>query len=163
MTFFKNTNIFTYFYLVLYLQLIRSEGAYKLEVQLAYLVDFAQFLSWCAPHFTFLHSKLQSYTAWNYFLQEYIYIYFFFLVLYLQLVGFSEAQKILSVRGIACIFNRLRPIFITVCFEFYFSAFHLVLHYIRIIFFFMSIFLFLDRVPLAGRILRGSENSTGQR
>ena len=30
---------------------------YWLEVQLAYLVDFAQYLLWFAPHITFLHSK----------------------------------------------------------------------------------------------------------
>ena len=59
---------------------------YWLEVQLAYLVHFDQFLLGFAPYFIFLHSKLQSYTTWNHFLQEYIYIYFY-LVLYLQLVG----------------------------------------------------------------------------
>ena len=40
---------------------------YRQEVQLAYLVDFAQFLSRFSPHSTFLHSKLQSYTSWNHF------------------------------------------------------------------------------------------------
>ena len=38
-----------------------------------------QFLLWFATHFTFLHSKLQSYTPWNHFLQEYIYIYIFYI------------------------------------------------------------------------------------
>ena len=31
---------------------------YRLEVELAYLVDFVQFLLWFALHFTFLHSEL---------------------------------------------------------------------------------------------------------
>ena len=143
MTFFTNTNIFTYFYLVLYLQLIRSEGAYKiqpargtactlsrlcpifimvcstfyfsalqvvvlhclellftrvhlhlfffiwsctsswqdfqrlrkyyqLEVQLAYLIDFAQFSLQFALNFTFRHS-IQSYTTLeSFFFHEYL-------------------------------------------------------------------------------------------
>ena len=73
--FFRNTYTFIYFQLVLYLQLVGSQGAFKilpLEVQLARLVDFSQFLLWFAPNFTFLHSKLQSQTPWNYILQEYI-------------------------------------------------------------------------------------------
>ena len=90
------------------------------------------------------------------------FLFFFYLVLYLQLVGSSEAQKILPARGTAYIFNRLCPIFITVCFQFYFLAFHLVSHYFRITFF-MKIFFFLGHVPLASRILGGFENSTGQR
>ena len=140
MTFFTNTNIFTYFYLVLYLQLIRSEGAYKIQPARG----TACILSRLCPIFimvcsTFYFSALQVvvlhclellFTS-----QSTFTFIFFYLVLYLQLVGFSEAQKLLSARGTVCIFNRLRPIFITVCFEFYFSAFHLVLHYIRIIFF----------------------------
>ena len=68
------------FLFVLYLQLVGSEGAFKyyqLEVQLAYLVNFTQFLLWFAPHLTLLHSKLQSCTPWNHFLQEYFYMYFF--------------------------------------------------------------------------------------
>ena len=88
--FFKNTYTFIHFYLVLYLQLVGSWGLikyYQLEVQLAYLVDFAKFLLRFTPHLTFLLSKLQSYTLWNHFSQEYIYIYFFNLVLYLLLVG----------------------------------------------------------------------------
>ena len=60
----------------------------------------------------------------------------------------------LSAMG-SCIFNRLCSIFIIVCFEFYF----LVLHFIRITFF-MNIFLFLGRVPLAGRIFDDLENTT---
>ena len=143
MTFFTNTNIFTYFYLVLYLQLIRSEGAYKiqpargtacilsrlcpifimvcstfhfsavqvvvlhclellftrvhlylfflfglvplagrifqrlrkyyqLEVQLAYLIDFAQFSLQFALNFTFRNS-IQSYTTLeSFFFHEYL-------------------------------------------------------------------------------------------
>ena len=35
-----------------------------------------------------------------------------------------------NTRGTAYIFNQLRPIFIAVCFEFYFLAFDLDLHYI---------------------------------
>ena len=46
--------------------------------------------------------------------------------------------------------------------NFNFLAFHLVLHYIRMIFF-MNIFLFLGCVPLAGRTLGGLENTTGYR
>ena len=64
----------------------------------------------------------------------------------------------LSAMG-SCIFNRLCSIFIIVCFEFYFLAFHLVLHFIRITFF-MNIFLFLGRVPLASRIFDDLENTT---
>ena len=78
-------------------------------------------------------------------------LHFFFNLLPLafrMLLGLENA------RGTAYIFNQLRPIFITVCFEFYFLAFHLVLHYIEINFF-MNIFLFLGCVPLAGRILGG--------
>ena len=67
-----------------------------------------------------------------------------------------------NTRGKACIFNQLCPIFITVCFEFYFFKIHLVLHYIRITFF-MNIFSFLGHVPQAGRILDGLENTTDQK
>ena len=56
---------------------------YRLEVQLACLVNFAQFSLWSAPHLIFLHSKLQTYPPWNHFLQQYIFIFFFNLVLYL--------------------------------------------------------------------------------
>ena len=49
---------------------------YRLEVQLAYLVDFARFLLRFAPHLTFLYSKLGLHSLES-FLQEYIYIYFF--------------------------------------------------------------------------------------
>ena len=56
--FFKNTFTFIYFYLVMYLQPVVTEGAYKIEVQLAYLVNFAQCLLRFARHFTLLHSKL---------------------------------------------------------------------------------------------------------
>ena len=38
----------------------------------------------------------------------------------------------LQARGTACIFSRICQILITVFFEFYFLAFYLVLHYIRI-------------------------------
>ena len=59
--FFKNTYILFYFYLVLYLQL-------WLEVQHTQwtLPNFY----YGYPHFTFLHSKMLSYTRWNHFLQE---------------------------------------------------------------------------------------------
>ena len=40
---------------------------YWLEVQLPHFVDFTQLLLWFVPHFTFLHSKLQSYMPWNQF------------------------------------------------------------------------------------------------
>ena len=86
----RNTYTFIYFYSVLCLcwqDLTRLITYYQPEVHLAYLVDFAQFLIWFAPHFTFLQSKLQFYTPWNYFLQGYIYSYFSYLVLYLWLVG----------------------------------------------------------------------------
>ena len=76
------------------------------------------------------------------------------------MVGSEGVFKILLARGTGCKFNPLCPIVDTVCFELYFLAFHLVLHYIRIPFF-MNIFLFLGRVPLAGKILGGSENITG--
>ena len=50
---------------------------HRLQVELAYLVDFVQFLLWFAPHFTFLHSKLQPHTLWNqFFFKEYIRICF---------------------------------------------------------------------------------------
>ena len=54
-------------------------------------------------------------------------LHFFFNLLPLafrMLLGLENA------RGTAYIFNQLRPIFITVCFEFYFLAFDLDLHYI---------------------------------
>ena len=50
-----------FFFLVMYLQPVGSEGAYKyywLEVQLVYLIDFAQFLLRFARHFTFLYCNL---------------------------------------------------------------------------------------------------------
>ena len=139
MTFFTNTNIFTYFYLVLYLQLIRSEGAYKIQPARG----TACILSRLCPIFimvcsTFYFSALQVvvlHCLELLFTRVHLHLFFFIWSCTSSWQDFSEAQKILSARGTACIFNRLRPIFITVCFEFYFSAFHLVLHYIRIIFF----------------------------
>ena len=67
---FKNKFTFIYFNLALYPSWQDLKGLikqYRQEVQLAYLVDFAQFLSRFSPHSTFLHSKLQSYTSWNHF------------------------------------------------------------------------------------------------
>ena len=68
----------------------------------------------------------------------------------------------LQARGTACIFSRICQILITVFFEFYFLAFYLVLHYIRITFF-MNILSFLGSIPLASRISGGLENTTGYR
>ena len=49
-------------------RILRLRKYYRLEIQLVYLVDFAQFVLPFAPQFTFLHSKLQSYTPWNHFI-----------------------------------------------------------------------------------------------
>ena len=46
---------------------------YRLEVQLAYLVDFAQFLLRFAPHLLSCTPN-QSYTSLNHFFNEYVYI-----------------------------------------------------------------------------------------
>ena len=92
---------------------------YRLKVQLEYLVDFAQFLLWLAPHFTFVHSKLQPYTLWNHFFKNKFEFFFLYLVLYLQLVGSQEDQKRLPTRGAASILSQLCPIFNEVC-SFYF-------------------------------------------
>ena len=53
---------------------------YRLEVELAYLVDFVQFLLWFALHFTFLHSELQPYTLWNQFFLKNTFEFFFSLI-----------------------------------------------------------------------------------
>ena len=53
----------------------------------------------------------------------------FYLVWYLYLVGSREAQKIQPA------YSRLYPVFVTVCFEFYFLAFHFVVIYITILFY----------------------------
>ena len=59
---------------------------YRLEVQLAYLVDFARFLPRFASHFTSLHSKLFLH-SYNFSRLRLHSFFFLNLVLYLQLVG----------------------------------------------------------------------------
>ena len=93
----------------------------QLEVQFAYLVNFAQFLLRFAPHLTFLHSKLVLHSLESLFTRVRLHL-CSYLVLYLQLVGSEGAQKILPARGTACIFSRLCPIFNTVSTRSDFSA-----------------------------------------
>ena len=107
---------------------------YRREVQLAYLVDFAQFLLRFAPHLTFLHSKLVLHSQESLFTGVRLHL-FFYLVLYLQLVGAQEAYKIQLARGTACIFSRLCPISTMVCFKFYFAVLQISLTLLRITFF----------------------------
>ena len=95
----------------------RSRKDYPLEVKLAYLINSAQFLL-----------QFANFTPWNHFFHEYIYI--CFLLFSLQ----SLASRILGglehTWSTACTFHWLCPIFITVCFAFYFLAFHfyLIIH-----------------------------------
>ena len=119
----------------------RLRKYYRLEVQLAYLVDFAQFLWEFAAHFTFLHSKL---------------------VLHSFKSPFSWIHlNLVFCRGTACILNKLCPIFCySLLWILLFSISFLVLHFIRSTFF-MNIFSFPSLLPLAGRILDGLENTTG--
>ena len=59
--FFKNTFPFIFLFGLVPLAgriFKRLRKYYRLEVQVAYLVEFAQILQWFAPHFTFLHSIL---------------------------------------------------------------------------------------------------------
>ena len=76
---FTRVNLHLFSYLVFYLQLIGSEGAYyRLEVQLAYLVHFAQFLLRFPPHLTFLHSKLILHSLEKFFTRVRLHLYFLF-------------------------------------------------------------------------------------
>ena len=88
----------------------------------------------------------------------YAFIYFY-VVLYLYLVGSEGTYKIISARGTAC------AILIRVCSTFYFSALQvIVLHSLESVLtrvhLQLSFFSF-GLVPLAGRILRGLGNTTG--
>ena len=83
------------------------------------------------------------------FLQECMYIYFIWSCTSLW-QDLKRLRKYHRLEVQLAYFNRLCPIFTTVCFEFYFLEFHLVLHYIRITFF-MNIFLLLGRVSLDSR------------
>ena len=78
-TFFKNT--FPFIFLIGLVPLAsrifkRLRKYYRLEVQVVYLVEFAQILQWFAPHFTFLHSILVLHFLESLF-SQYIWIYLF--------------------------------------------------------------------------------------
>ena len=101
---------------------------YRLEVQLAYLVNFAQLLlRLCTVCFTFYFfcTPNQLYTPLSHFFQEYVSIYFFIWPCTPSWQDL-EAQKMLPTRDTACIFSRLCPIFITVCSTIYFPALQIV-------------------------------------
>ena len=103
--------------------------SYRLEVQLAYLVNFAQLLQWFASHFT--HSTLQtSHTPlWMIFFfvrNRYKFIYLFLFGLEPLAGRILGAYKILPARGTACMLSGVCPIFIMVCSTFYFSALQVV-------------------------------------
>ena len=68
----------------------------------------------------FLHSKLVLHSLESLFFKNTFPSIFFYLVLYLWLVGSEGAYKILLARGTACIFSRLCPTVTTVFFTFYF-------------------------------------------
>ena len=100
-----------------------GRGGVKLYYQLTYLVDFANsyyvllyILLFCTPS-----CSLTLFGIILYFLGMHLNFFFFYLVLYLQLVGSQEAQNGLPARGVGCIFSHLCPILSTVC-SFYFSG-----------------------------------------
>ena len=99
---------------------------YRLQVQLAYLVDFVQILPWFTPHFPFLLFNLDLHSLELLFIRVCLHLFFFYMV---PLAG-RTLKGLENTRGKACIFNQLCPIFITVCFEFYFFKipFSLTLH-----------------------------------
>ena len=136
----------------------RRRKYYQLEVQLAYLVNFAQLLLRFASHFTFSALQISLTVLWiTFFKNKYIFIYFY-LVLSLWLVGSEGAYKTLLARGTACILSGLCPIFIMVCSTFYFSALQVVvLHSLESLFtrVHLHLYFLFGLVPLAGRILRG--------
>ena len=47
---------------------------YWVEIQFAYLVDFAQYFFYGLLHILLFYSSSESYTSWNYFFHKYIYI-----------------------------------------------------------------------------------------
>ena len=96
---------------------MRLRKYYWLEVQLTYFVNFASFLIRFDSHFNFLHSKLVLHPF-----ESFIY---FYLVLYLQLVGSQGAQNILPARGTARLLSGLCPIFTMLCSTIYFLHFKL--------------------------------------
>ena len=115
----------------------------RLEVQLAYLVHFAHFLLWFAPHFAFAHSKLQSYILRNnWFFFKNTFEFFFLLFGLVPLAGRnSGGLEKLPVRGTACTFGQLCPIFTGVC-SLYFSALQISFTLLGITFFMMDTFTF---------------------
>ena len=134
--FFHNEYDFIYFYLVLYLQLVGSQEAekhHRLEVQLAYLVDFARFFLWFAPILLFYTPSCSLTLCGIIFFGKNTFEFFLLFGLVLQLVGPQEAQKQLAARGKACIFSQLCPIFTAVC-SFYFSALQISLTLLGILF-----------------------------
>ena len=90
-----------------------GRGGVKLYYQLTYLVDFANsynvllyILLFCTPS-----CSLTLFGIILFFLGMHLNFFFFYLVLYLQLVGSQEAQNGLPARGVGCIFRHLCPIF----------------------------------------------------
>ena len=113
-------------------------------------VEQAYVLLQLASHFTFFILQIsltllfQSYT--HFFTNTLTFIYFY-LVLYFQLVGSKGAQKIwfashLNFLHSKLVFHSFESLFLRIHINLYISLFGL--------------------VPLPGRILRGSENTTGQ-
>ena len=110
----------------------------RLEVQLAYLVHFAQFLLWFAPHFAFAQSNLQSYILFrnNLVFFKNTFEFFFLLFGLVPLAGRnSGGLEKLPVRGTAC------TIFTGVC-SLYFSALQISFALLGISFFMMDTFTF---------------------
>ena len=111
----------------------RLRKHHRLEVQLAYLVDFARFLSWFAPILLFYTPSCSLTLCGIIFFGKNTFEFFLLFGLVLQLVGPQEAQKQLAARGKACIFSQLCPIFTAVC-SFYFSALQISLTLLGILF-----------------------------
>ena len=162
-TFFKNTC--TFIYLIWsctssWQDLKRLKKYYRLEVQLAYLVSFAQFLLRFSSHFTFLHSKSILISWESLFSRKHVHLFIYFIWSCTSIWQGSD-----NTTGQRCslfILSTL-PNFCYAWLQAYFSELQISLKLLGIAFSKNTctfIYLFIGLVPLTGRILIGSKNTT---